>query len=54
MTRKDYIAIAEVFFLSKEAEDDLDNCARRMADTLATDNARFDRQRFLVACGVPS
>jgi len=25
-----------------------------IADALATDNPRFDRERFLVACGVQS
>lgn len=29
-----------------------DTVARRLADYFATDNGRFDRRRFLRACGV--
>lgn len=55
MTRKDYILIAEVIATSwhanAEAKRDL---AVSMAEALETDNPRFDRKRFLVACGVDS
>ena len=53
MTRKDYILIAEViatsWHTSAETKREL---AVNMADALETDNPRFDRDRFLVACGV--
>jgi hypothetical protein len=32
----------------------VDNAAHRIADALATTNPRFDRVRFLAACGVQS
>lgn len=32
----------------------LDIAAEALAEELATTNSRFDRQRFLVACGVGS
>jgi hypothetical protein len=54
MTKKDFELIAEALFLSREAEDDIANICQRMADTLATTNPRFDRERFLIACGVKS
>jgi len=51
MTRKDYIMIAEVF--AHSAGDDLAKfLASNLADKLAEDNPRFDRARFLEACGV--
>jgi hypothetical protein len=56
MTRKDYQLIAQVFAnvgemveLSETIGADL---ARNLADALQADNPRFDRARFLVACGV--
>jgi hypothetical protein len=56
MTRKDYQLIAQVFAnvgemveLSETIGADL---ARNLADALQTDNPRFDRARFLEACGV--
>ena len=53
MTRKDYVMIAEViatsWHSSAETKRDL---AQNMADALETDNPRFDRDRFLKACGV--
>jgi hypothetical protein len=53
MTRKDYKLIAEVIavnmFDSYEGKVDLvDN----LANKLEQDNPRFDRARFLEACGV--
>lgn len=55
MTRKDYQLIAAV--LKKfTAEDgnvvERDAMAYDLADALASDNPRFDRDRFLVAAGV--
>lgn len=61
MTRKDYVLIAEAF--KQEAEQYFDRgeesaekaairlTAQRMARMLESDNARFDRARFLRACG---
>ena len=48
MTRKDYVLIAEVFSRFTEGEE----IARALAGALASDNDRFDRTRFLKACGV--
>lgn len=61
MTRKDYVLIAEVIKTQIElslkfGEDDsrygAENIAYDMASKLSQDNPRFDRGRFLVACGV--
>lgn len=62
MTRKDYIKLAAAM---KEAmqetarspraiawNDAVTYAAGRVADALASDNPRFDRARFLTACGV--
>jgi hypothetical protein len=53
MTRKDYKLIAEViavsWFGSAELKADLVN---NLADEFALDNPRFDKARFLKACGV--
>ena len=56
MTRKDYQIIAQVFAnvgemveLSETIGADL---ARNLAEALQADNPRFDRARFLEACGV--
>jgi len=60
MTRKDYVMIADSIKASREnwegftpeAQDAIDGLARSLASKLAQDNDRFDRARFLVACGV--
>mgnify|MGYP001597957049 CR=1 FL=1 len=64
MTPKDYVAFAAIvkrhtILGSHVSDKDSDvhlavvRCmARDMADTFAADNARFDRARFLKACGV--
>ena len=59
MTRKDYVLIAQTL---SDLMKDFNNCgddsvslslvAEELADTLANDNPRFDRARFLDACGV--
>ena len=65
MTRKDYVAIAAAI-----SDGALVNCAtqaevqmqatvrskiaRQLAEGMAADNPRFDRARFLKACGVQS
>ena len=57
MTRKDYQLIATVlknFGLDDYPVDDRDTIAYNLADALAADNPRFDRDRFLVAAGVYS
>lgn len=61
MTKKDYEKIANVFYKTlgtidrswfEEATDHVERVACNMADMLAQDNPRFDRDRFLKACGV--
>ena len=59
MTRKDYEIIAEVicnlmqdFNNSGSDEVSLSLVAGEMADALQGTNPRFDRARFLTACGV--
>ena len=62
MTRKDYVMIAETikgaiiyeqfFNKNKEKEEGIKALAITLASTLESDNPRFDRHRFLVACGV--
>jgi hypothetical protein len=53
MTRKDYILIAEVIATSWHASaESKRELAVNMASKLWLDNPRFDRARFLVACGV--
>jgi hypothetical protein len=52
MTRKDYELIAEVIATSWHySQDSMEDLAYRFADLLEEDNPRFDRHRFLVACG---
>jgi len=56
MTRKDYQLIAEVFAnfgQMIELEETIGaEIARELANVLQNDNPRFDRARFLDACGV--
>lgn len=61
MTRKDYVIIAESIKASRnnwegfnpETQEAIDGLARSLASTLWRDNpTRFDRMRFLDACGV--
>lgn len=51
MTRKDYIAIAKTISSLDEIVDDyaLEAIAEAFADSLAVENPRFDRKRFIVA-----
>lgn len=57
MSRKDYVAIAAVIRLyvglaDANTLDALRGAARGIADVFAADNPRFDRDRFLAACGM--
>ena len=66
MTRKDYVAIASALKIARSYSANGEpitvhaanfNCgvstaARRIADHMAQDNPRFDRARFLQACGI--
>jgi hypothetical protein len=60
MTRKDYVIIADSIKASREnwegftpeAQDAIDGLARSLSSKLQEDNDRFDRVRFLTACGV--
>lgn len=48
MTRRDYIKVAAII-KARGADVDL---ANDFADLFEEDNERFDRERFLAACGV--
>ena len=62
LSRKTYVAVAEVIEgVREEATKNGGKCpavltcdeiARGLADYFAGDNPRFDRSRFLTACGV--
>ena len=56
MTKKDFELIARILASPYCAEDQIAvrAVAYRFADALATTNPRFDRARFLAACGVQS
>lgn len=60
MTRKDYVLIAAAIkaVTEEHSADSVVNgitwTAERIADALARDNPRFDRERFLKAAGVQS
>lgn len=50
-TRKDYIATAKILAANPDEVMRAEQ-ARHFADLYAADNPRFDRARFLAACGV--
>lgn len=60
MTKKDYEKIAKALHKTGHDHDWLGDAGKKawefacmdMADMLAEDNPRFDRDRFLAACGV--
>ena len=56
MTRKDFEAIASAIRTAVGVDsawtDAAESIASELADYLATTNPRFDRARFLKACGV--
>ncbi len=51
MTKKDYIAIAEALQTIKPRTYLLFVTARNLATYFEKDNPRFDREKFLKACG---
>lgn len=55
MTRKDYELIAKAVVKLREAglySGDCKMVAEQLADSLITTNPRFDRDKFLQACGI--
>lgn len=61
MTRKDYVAIAEVInqhVIQADAHQDItgffaiSGIAAGIATVMENDNPRFDRDKFLKACGI--
>lgn len=67
MTRKDYVLIAATLkphmqlcyevdreFGTSDSSRQMSSAVSALSDALARDNARFDRSRFLKACGVQS
>ena len=60
LTRKDFKAVAEIIETERDvwecknstARSALAQIARDLADYFATQNPRFDRQKFLNACGL--
>lgn len=64
MSRKDYVAIAKAFDYQRQAAECLDpdtrkvayqtvaDCAVAISHVLMADNPRFDKHRFLTACGI--
>ena len=58
LTRKDYVLIARAVNDARNASerelaerDGIDAAVEYIADALATDNPRFDRTMFMLACG---
>ena len=57
MTKKHYEAIASIIECNTMGQHVttpgkiLDNIAEDLADYFATDNPRFDRDKFMIACG---
>lgn len=56
MTRKDYIAVAEVLRIARTIYDHepIDHIAAGLVNIFAYDNPRFDRGRFMCATHTPS
>ena len=54
MTKKDYVKIAQVinFTSAWYPADKLKELSLNLSEALQADNPRFDRARFLTACGV--
>lgn len=63
MTKKDYVAIAQALrdaygedhaAFPVSGEEMRQEAAGRLCEAFAADNPRFDRARFLAACGIES
>ena len=57
MTRKHFRLFADMVKTEKENGADpatLSNIAEKLADIFTEENARFDRSKFLEACGIPN
>lgn len=58
MTKKHFEAVASAIRAEYEdtygepAEEAIRSIARKLADVFASENPRFDRARFLAACGI--
>ena len=57
MTRKDYVATADILetlvsIVSGDNFSDVLDAVDAFADMFAKDNPRFDRKRFVEACGI--
>ena len=52
MTKKHYEAIASILAIDTGYTREVAIIAERLADYFASDNPRFDRVRFLTACGI--
>lgn len=58
MTRKDYVATAEILEVLVASTDTIDelnliiDAVDQFAEMFAKDNPRFDRTRFVRACGI--
>lgn len=58
MTKKDYQMIADVIHTETDESERrergvISEITEKLADTFEADNDRFDRDSFLIACGVP-
>jgi len=60
MTRKDYILISDELYAARQVDYDkhavnaVDRIIEGLASIFARDNPRFNRTKFLTACGVPA
>lgn len=52
MTKKDFEAIARILKSKDGRIDAVEMIAEDLADLFAADNPRFDRDRFIEACGI--
>lgn len=52
MTRKDYELIARTLKAYGNGGESVEDIAKLLAHNLSLENPRFDRERFLEACGV--
>ena len=57
MTRKDYVATADILEVlvataTDESFPDIQDAVDAFAEMFANDNPRFDRKRFVEACGI--